>query len=89
MIARKFHDNILDNYTIKKYYKYRSILTQNQVLSAILLIYKAVLKQELYLQIDAVRAKRSRYVPIVLTREEVLAIINHLPEGHRLIMNLN
>jgi len=34
--------------------------TQNQALSAILFLYKEVLKQDLDLQVDAVRAKRSR-----------------------------
>jgi site-specific recombinase XerD len=62
--------------------------TQNQALSAILFLYKEVLKQELDLQVDAVRAKRSRYVPTVLTREEVLAIINHLSGIHQLILKL-
>ena len=33
---------------------------------------------ELDLQVDTVRSKRSRSLPTVLTREEVLAIINHL-----------
>lgn len=61
--------------------------TQNQALSAILLLYKEVLKQELDLQVDAVRAKRSRYVPTVLTREQVLAIIN-LSGVHQLIVKL-
>jgi len=41
-------------------------------------LYKEVLKQELDLQVDAVRAKRSRYVPTVLTRDEVLAIFIQL-----------
>ncbi|GAB4227049.1 MAG: hypothetical protein Kow0049_06830 [Stanieria sp.] len=41
--------------------------TQNQALNAILFLYKEVLKQELDLQVDAVRAKRSRYLPTVLT----------------------
>jgi integrase len=62
--------------------------TQNQALSAILFLYKEVLQQELDLQVDAVRAKRSRYVPTVLTREEVLAIINHLSGIHQLIVKL-
>ena len=60
--------------------------TQNQALSAVLFLYKEVLKQELDLKVDAVRAKRSRYVPTVLTREEVLAIINHLSGVHQLIV---
>ncbi|NES96751.1 MAG: integron integrase, partial [Desertifilum sp. SIO1I2] len=56
--------------------------TQNQALSAVLFLYKEVLKQELDLRVDAVRAKRSRYVPTVLTREEILTIINHLSGVH-------
>jgi integron integrase len=62
--------------------------TQNQALSAILFLYKEVLRQDLDLQVDAVRAKRSRYVPTVLTREEVLSIINHLSGVHQLIVKL-
>jgi hypothetical protein len=41
--------------------------TQNQALNAILFLYKEVLKQELDVQVDAVRAKRNRYLPTVLT----------------------
>lgn len=62
--------------------------TQNQALSAILFLYKEVLRQELDLQVDSVRAKRSRYVPTVLTKEEVLAIINYLTGVHQLIVKL-
>lgn len=62
--------------------------TQNPALSAVLFLYKEVLKQELDLRVDAVRAKRSRYVPTVLTREEILTIINHLSRVHKLIVKL-
>jgi integron integrase len=62
--------------------------TQNQALNAILFLYKEVLKQELDLKIDAVRAKRSRYLPTVLTKEEVLAIINNLSGVHQLVVKL-
>ena len=62
--------------------------TQNQALSAMSFLYKEVLKQELDLQVDVVRAKRSSYVPTVLTREEVLAIINHLSGVYQLIVKL-
>jgi site-specific recombinase XerD len=48
--------------------------TQNQALSAILFLYKEVVKQELDLRVDAVRAKKSRYVPTVLIKEEVLEL---------------
>ena len=51
-------------------------------------MYKEVLKQELDLQVDAVRAKRSRYLPTVLTKEEVLAIVNNLSGVYQLIVRL-
>ncbi len=45
-----------------------------------------VLKQELDLKVDAVRAKRSKYLPTVLTKEEVLAIINNLSAVYQLVV---
>jgi integrase len=48
--------------------------TQNQALNAILFLYKEVLKQDLDLKVDAVRAKPSKYLPTVLTKDEVFAI---------------
>jgi integrase len=44
--------------------------TQNQALHAILFLYKVVLRQELDLKVDAVRAKKTKYLPTVLTKEE-------------------
>jgi site-specific recombinase XerD len=44
--------------------------TQNQALSALLFLYRYVLHQPLEDRIDAVRAKRSRSLPTVLTPEE-------------------
>jgi integron integrase len=62
--------------------------TQNQALNAILFLYKEVLQQELDLRIDAVRAKRSKYLPTVLTKEEVIAIINNLSGVYQLVVKL-
>lgn len=62
--------------------------TQNQALNAILFLYKEVLQQELDLRVDAVRAKRSRYLPTVLTKEEVLAIINNLSGVYQLVVKI-
>jgi site-specific recombinase XerD len=45
--------------------------TQNQALSAILFLYRYVLRQELGTDIDAIRAKQSRYLPTVLSKAEV------------------
>jgi integrase len=62
--------------------------TQNQALHAILFLYKEVLKQELDLKVDAVRAKKTKYLPTVLTKEEVLAIIKQLSGVHQLLIKL-
>jgi integron integrase len=62
--------------------------TQNQALQAILFLYREVLRQELDLKVDAVRAKRSRYLPTVLSKDEVLAIIGNLPRTYRLLAKM-
>jgi integron integrase len=54
-----------------------SASTQNQALSALLFLYRYVLNQELGC-LDAVRAKRSRYLPTVLTRDEVRLVLDNV-----------
>jgi integron integrase len=61
--------------------------TQNQALSALLFLYKFVLDQELE-SVDALRAKKSRYLPTVLTKQEVQTVINQLSGEHRLLVQL-
>jgi integron integrase len=52
--------------------------TQNQALSAILFLYRAVLGKNLEWLEGVVRAKRSVRLPVVLTRDEVRAILGEL-----------
>jgi len=52
-----------------------SASTQNQALSAILFLYRHVLKIELG-ELDAVRGHRSRHIPVVMTRAEVSELLN-------------
>jgi len=52
-----------------------SASTQNQALSAILFLHQKVLEVDLPWLQDVVRAKRSRYVPTVLTRDEVRRVL--------------
>jgi integrase len=59
--------------------------TQNQALAAILFLYKDVLTQDPGWLDDVVRAKRPRRLPVVLTREEVKAILAEL-DGRNWIM---
>ena len=56
--------------------------TQNQALSALLFLYREALKQELDGPIDALRAKRSKQLSSVLTKEETLKVIG-TPATHR------
>ena len=53
-----------------------SASTQNQALSAILFLYKYVLKDELDWLEGLVRAKRSLHLPVVFTREEAHAVLD-------------
>jgi integron integrase len=62
--------------------------TQNQALCAIMFLYREVLQQEIGLELNAVRAQRSRYLPTVLTTEEVRAVICHLPGVYQLVVKL-
>ena len=53
--------------------------TQNQALSAILFLFKDVLK--LKVEFDAVRAKKPKRVPTVLSVDEVRSVLQAIPEG--------
>ena len=61
--------------------------TQNQALSALLFLYREVLHQELG-PVDALRAKRPKRLPTVLTKEETLRLIGCLSGTHRLMAKL-
>jgi len=55
-----------------------SASTQNQALAALLFLYREVLAQDFGWLHDLVRAKRTPRLPVVLTREEVKAILGAL-----------
>jgi integron integrase len=52
--------------------------TQAQALSALLFLYRYVLNVELPWLDSVVKAKRPKRLPVVLTREECLAVLSHL-----------
>ncbi|MCK4316796.1 MAG: integron integrase, partial [Anaerolineae bacterium] len=62
--------------------------TQNQALSALIFLYRQVLKQDLVGSIDSVRAKRPKRLPTVLTKEETLRVIGFLLGTHQLMAKL-
>jgi integrase len=59
--------------------------TQNQALSAILFLYRNVLEQDLPWLDDIVRSKRAVRLPVVLTREEVRAVLQRMSGVPRLM----
>jgi integron integrase len=65
-----------------------SASTQNQALSALLFLYRYVLKQPLSDSIDAVRARQSKHLPTVLTPEEVQRVFIHLEGTCQLVAKL-
>ncbi len=61
-----------------------SASTQNQALNALVFLYQQVLGRELGELDEFVRAKRPRNLPIVLSRNEVTALLAQLQGTHRL-----
>jgi len=62
--------------------------TQNQAFNAILFLYRNVLKIELNERIDALRAKKPRKIPTVLTKAETMEVINMMTGTHKLMLGL-
>jgi integron integrase len=52
--------------------------TQNQALSAILFLYEAVFEEHLAWMGEIVRARRPAHLPVVLSRQEVAAVLSRL-----------
>jgi integron integrase len=65
-----------------------SASTQNQALSALLFLYRHVLKRELGEFEDLVRARRKKKLPVVLSPQEVHQILERLKGVHQLIVSL-
>jgi integron integrase len=65
-----------------------SASTQNQALSAVLFLYKEVLKTDLPWLGAFTPAKKSGHIPVVLTKDEVKLIINQLSGTNWIIANL-
>ena len=62
--------------------------TQNQALSALLFLYRELLGRELEGLGSAVRARRTEKLPVVMTRDEVRAVLSALEGRNRLVATL-
>lgn len=65
-----------------------SAFSQNQAINALLFLYRRVLKTDFGDQSDNVRARRTRYIPVVLSREEVDSVIGNLNYPYDLVVRL-
>ena len=90
----KTHPNDLDEKDVNRFLTYLatkrhvSASTQNQALSAILFLYKNVLHKELGDFGNVIRAKRSKKIPTVFTKDEVKRILIHLIDEKQLMASL-
>jgi len=62
--------------------------TQNQAFNALLFLFRHILKRDYELGDRVVRAKVSKYIPTVLTRLEVDAVLKKLKYPHNLIVSM-
>jgi integron integrase len=65
-----------------------SASTQNQALSAILFLYRVVLRREIEDLDGIVRARRPRHLPVVLSRDEVRRLLDQLEGTPRIMATL-
>jgi integron integrase len=62
--------------------------TQNQAFNALLFFFRHVLKKEFGKVDGVVRAKRRPYVPVVLSREEIDAVLKYLSPPYDLVVKM-
>jgi integron integrase len=62
--------------------------TQNQALSALLFLYRYVLKVDLIGSVEAVRAQKDKRLPVILTKSEVQQIWERMSGAHQLMAQL-
>ena len=99
--ARKFQTFVLskspallDTEDVKRYLTWLAIernvaaSTQNQAFNALLFFYRHVLGREFGKVDGVVRAKRRKYVPVVLSREEIDTVIKKLESPFDLVVKL-
>jgi hypothetical protein len=96
--ARKFHGftqnkapQSLLPADVKEFMKYLAIRqkvsasTQNQAFNALLFLFRHIFKKDFGDHKDTVRAKRKPYIPVVLSREEIDAVLRNLSYPYDLV----
>jgi integron integrase len=62
--------------------------TQNQAFNSLLFLYRHILKKDFGDHKDIPRAKKSKYIPVVLSRKEIDAVLKHLEYPYDLVVKL-
>lgn len=62
--------------------------TQNQAFNALLFLFRHILKKDFEVFESVVRAKQRKYIPVVLSREEIDRIFQQLPDPYDLVVKL-
>jgi site-specific recombinase XerD len=62
--------------------------TQNQALSALLFLYRDVLRHPLHGPMDAIRAQKPKRLPTMLTKKETLQVMGSVSGTHELMANV-
>ncbi|MDI6800648.1 MAG: integron integrase [Thermodesulfovibrionales bacterium] len=65
-----------------------SASTQNQAFNALLFLFRHILKKDFGDHKDIPRAKKSKYIPVVLSRKEIDAVLKHLSHPYDLAVKL-
>ncbi len=65
-----------------------SASTQNQAFNALLFLFRHILKKDFGEHKDIPRAKKSKYIPVVLSRKEIDAVLKHLGHPYDLVVKL-
>jgi len=65
-----------------------SASTQNQAFNSLLFLFRHILKRDFGDHKDTPRAKKSNYIPIVLSRREIDAVLKHLEYPYHLLVHL-
>ena len=61
--------------------------TQNQAFNALLFLFRHILHRDMIVE-GVVRAKQRKYIPVVLSREEIDSILEHLSYPYDLVVKL-
>ena len=65
-----------------------SSVDQNLAFNALLFLYRHILKKDFGDHKDIPRAKKSTYIPVVLSRQEVDSVLMHLGHPYKLVATL-